>query len=182
MFRACQSLTTLDVSNWDTHNVTDMGYMFDNCSSLLKLDFKNWNVSKVKTFERFLAFTDSLIEIKNYEQWDLSSCENLLAFLQYNGVEADSSSGIHVLNLGGWDVSNVKSFAYMFNNTHLRYINGLNKWNTLGVLDENGNYPGRNFECMFQTCWDLQELDLSSFNTSNVGTGHTFKYSYDTKN
>lgn len=47
MFYSCSSLTTLDLSNFDTSNVTDMSYMFDGCSSLTTLDVSNFNTSNV---------------------------------------------------------------------------------------------------------------------------------------
>jgi len=31
MFKGCSSLTTLDISNFDTANVSDMGFMFLGC-------------------------------------------------------------------------------------------------------------------------------------------------------
>ena len=34
MFCYCKSLTTLDVSKWDTSNVTDMSNMFEYCNAL----------------------------------------------------------------------------------------------------------------------------------------------------
>ena len=34
MFSGCSRLTSLDVSNFNTENVTDMSYMFDGCSNL----------------------------------------------------------------------------------------------------------------------------------------------------
>ena len=34
MFRGCSSLTSLDLSSFNTSNVTDMQYMFYSCSSL----------------------------------------------------------------------------------------------------------------------------------------------------
>jgi surface protein len=34
MFNGCSSLTQLDVSSWDTSNVTNMGYMFGNMTNL----------------------------------------------------------------------------------------------------------------------------------------------------
>ena len=34
MFYYCSALTTLDISNWDTSNVTDMYAMFAGCSNL----------------------------------------------------------------------------------------------------------------------------------------------------
>ena len=34
MFDNCSALTSLDLSGWNTSNVTDMGYMFRGCSAL----------------------------------------------------------------------------------------------------------------------------------------------------
>jgi surface protein len=34
MFNGCSSLTSLDLSNFDTSNVTTMQYMFQDCTSL----------------------------------------------------------------------------------------------------------------------------------------------------
>ena len=47
MFCSCYSLTKLDLSNFNTQNVTDMDYMFYNCSSLTKLDLSNFNTQNV---------------------------------------------------------------------------------------------------------------------------------------
>jgi bacterial surface protein 26-residue repeat protein (3 repeats) (fragment) len=38
MFFGCESLRTLDLSNFDTAKVTDMSWMFDGCESLTDLD------------------------------------------------------------------------------------------------------------------------------------------------
>ena len=37
MFKDCGSLTSIDLSNFDTIKVTDVGYMFDGCSNLTKI-------------------------------------------------------------------------------------------------------------------------------------------------
>lgn len=37
MFIYCSNLTSLDLSNWDTSNVTDMSYIFDSCSKLTSI-------------------------------------------------------------------------------------------------------------------------------------------------
>ena len=39
MFAFCKSLTNLNLSNFNTQNVTNMSYMFVNCESL-----KNYNI------------------------------------------------------------------------------------------------------------------------------------------
>ena len=43
MFYGCSGLSELNVSNFNTSNVTDMGSMFSGCESLQTLDFSNFN-------------------------------------------------------------------------------------------------------------------------------------------
>jgi surface protein len=47
MFDECSSLTSLDVSGFDTSNVTDMYGMFYKCSNLTSLNVSGWDTSKV---------------------------------------------------------------------------------------------------------------------------------------
>ena len=47
MFNNCQTLTSLDLSNFNTSKVTDMSSMFSNCRALTSLDLSNFNTSKV---------------------------------------------------------------------------------------------------------------------------------------
>ena len=47
MFYYCRSLTSLDLSNFNTSNVTDMRNMFYYCRSLTYLDISNFNIEKV---------------------------------------------------------------------------------------------------------------------------------------
>jgi surface protein len=51
MFSNCSSLTSLDLSNFDTSNATNMSAMFSNCSSLTSLDLSNFDTSKVVTMD-----------------------------------------------------------------------------------------------------------------------------------
>ena len=41
MFWGCSSLKELNLSNFNTNNVTDMSYMFSRCSEQLKLKIKS---------------------------------------------------------------------------------------------------------------------------------------------
>ena len=45
MFGACYNLTTLDLSNFNTINVTDMRYMFIYCNNLTTVKVINCNES-----------------------------------------------------------------------------------------------------------------------------------------
>ena len=47
MFRMCYSLENLDLSSFDTRNVTDMSDMFNECNYLKSLDLTSFNTSKV---------------------------------------------------------------------------------------------------------------------------------------
>lgn len=47
MFFCCPSLKSLDLSTFDTANVTDMSQMFFSCDSLTSLNVSGFNTSKV---------------------------------------------------------------------------------------------------------------------------------------
>ena len=49
-FNGCK-FTSLDLSGWDTSNVTDMGYLFQDCSSLTSLDLSSWDTRKVTNID-----------------------------------------------------------------------------------------------------------------------------------
>ncbi len=46
MFYNCSSLTSLNLSNFNTNNVNDMSSMFYNCSNLTSLNSKNKKILK----------------------------------------------------------------------------------------------------------------------------------------
>jgi surface protein len=60
MFSNCSSLQTLDVSNWNTSNVTNMNYMFSLCRSLQTLDVSGWNTSNVTNIASMFGACRSL--------------------------------------------------------------------------------------------------------------------------
>ena len=47
MFSECSSLTSLNLSNFNTNNVTNMEGMFNKCSSLTSLNLSNFNTNNV---------------------------------------------------------------------------------------------------------------------------------------
>ena len=51
MFRGCDSLISIDLSNFDTSSVTNMRGMFAGCNSLISLNLSNFNTSKVTTMD-----------------------------------------------------------------------------------------------------------------------------------
>ena len=48
MFYECDKLLSIDLSNFNTNNVTNMEYMFCRCSSLTSLNLSNFNTNNVE--------------------------------------------------------------------------------------------------------------------------------------
>ena len=71
MFYGCASLSQLDVSNWNTSNVTNMAYMFAGCNAITYLDVSNFDTSKVTNMDYMFEKCDKL-EYVDASDWDTS--------------------------------------------------------------------------------------------------------------
>ena len=63
MFSECESLKELDLSNYNTDNLTDMADMFNGCTLLTNLNISNFNMNKVKNMKGMLSNCSD--ELKN---------------------------------------------------------------------------------------------------------------------
>ena len=62
MFRGCTSLTTIDLSGWDTSKVTYMSTMFENCYYLKTIYVSDkWNISNVTDSEDMFGSCTGLV-------------------------------------------------------------------------------------------------------------------------
>lgn len=76
MFTNCTSLTSLDLSTWNTRSLTDMNQAFQNCTSLTKLNVSGWDVSKVTNMT--LAFAeDRALSSLDLSTWDNSAVTSM---------------------------------------------------------------------------------------------------------
>ena len=57
MFSQCNKITSLDLSNFNTSNVTDMSMMFNGCRSLTSLDLSGWDTSNVTNINMGMMFS-----------------------------------------------------------------------------------------------------------------------------
>ena len=76
MFYNCRSLTSLDLSNFDTSNVTTMNAMFYGCSSLVTLDLSNFNTSKVTVMNQMFWNDVKLKTIYVSDKWNVGNVTN----------------------------------------------------------------------------------------------------------
>ena len=77
MFQECSSLTSLDVSKFDTSNVTDMSEMFYRCSSLTGLDLRNFDTSKVADMNWMFCGCNKLTQITVSNKWVIGSSTDI---------------------------------------------------------------------------------------------------------
>ena len=106
MFYHCQSLTVLDLSDFDTLKVTDMGDMFYRCESLTSLDLSNFDTSKVENMREMFKGCESLRTL------DLSSF-NTSKVEMMDGIFSGCES-LTALDLSSFDTSKVVLMHSMF--------------------------------------------------------------------
>ena len=151
MFYNCRGLISLDVSNWDTSNVTSMYNMFANCSSLTSLDVSNFDTSNVTDMYEMFAECSSLTSL-DISHFDTCNVTNM--FYMFAGCK-----GLANLDVSHFDTSNVMDMRGMF--VHCSSLTSLDvsNFNTSKVSE---------MSHMFGYCSSLTSLDVSNFDTSNV--------------
>ena len=108
MFLSCFSLKSLDLSNFNTSNVTNMNSMFFNCSGLTSLDLGNFNTSKVTDMSSMFQSCDSLksIDVSNFDTSQVTDMNSM-----FQGCYID---GLTSLDLSNFNTSNVTDMSSMF--------------------------------------------------------------------
>lgn len=106
MFYNFTKLTSLDVSRFDTSNVTSMSFMFENCKYLTTLDLLNFDTSNVVLMSNMFAGCEKLISL-NVNLFNTSKTRYMSYMFNY-------CSNLPTLNLSSFDTSNVTTMAGMF--------------------------------------------------------------------
>ena len=69
MFHNCDSLTSLDLSGWNTSSVTDMSEMFNTCYRLTSLDLSGFDTSSVTDMTLMFSYSSKLTTIFVSNLW-----------------------------------------------------------------------------------------------------------------
>ncbi len=151
MFSECQGMQSIDLSSFDTSNVKNMYGMFHNCYSLETLDLSGFNTSNVKYMSSMFYDCYSLktLDLSNFNTSNVESMWGMFSGCQ----------NLQSIDLSSFDTSNVKDLSFMFEGCFDLKSVDLSNFNTSNVKD---------MQRMFYWCSSLEMLDLSSFNTSNV--------------
>ena len=81
LFRGCSSLRTVDVSSFDTSNVNGMSYMFGGCSSLVSVDVSGFDTSSVTSASSVFSGCSSLKRL-DLSSFDMSAAQYMNSFFQ----------------------------------------------------------------------------------------------------
>ena len=106
MFYCMSNLTTLNLSGFDTLNVTDMQSMFFNMSSLTSLDLSSFNTSNVTNMDSMFTNVFSLASL-NLSGFDTSNVTDM-------GSMFANMSSLTSLDLSSFNTSKVTDMGYMF--------------------------------------------------------------------
>ena len=177
MFSFMRNLTTLNLSNFDTSNVTNMRSMFSSMYNLTTLDLSNFDTSKVTDMNSMFSDMSKLTSL-NLPNFDTSNVTNM-------GYMFSGMSKLTSLNLPNFDTSNVTNMQYMFFNMPSLTTLDLSSFDTSQVTNMSGMFLGMskltslnlpnfntsnvtNMKSMFHNMSSLTTLNLSNFNTSKV--------------
>ena len=94
MFNSCYKLTSLDVSSFDTSNVTNMYSMFIYCSKLTSLDVSSFNTSKVTNMDSMFQNCFKLVTIYASDLWSTASVTESSSSMFYNCASLVGGSGV----------------------------------------------------------------------------------------
>ncbi|MBI0120846.1 BspA family leucine-rich repeat surface protein [Lactobacillus sp. M0398] len=163
MFEYCNGLTSLDVSPLDTAKVTNMARMFHSCQKLTSLDVSTFKTSNVTSMEDMFDYCSSLTDLKfgnpgttTFDTSNVVTMKNMFAYC----------SAMVNLDLSAFDTSKVEVFTLMFDNcSRLSNLN-LSSFKITAKTNVSG---GISMDYMFRNCTSLATIDVSHFDTSNVG-------------
>ena len=121
-----KNIVELDLSNFDTSQVTDMQFMFSGMSSLTTLDLSNFDTSRVTDMKYMFRDMSSLTTL-NLSNFDTSQVAYMNSMF--------SGTSLTSLNLSNFDTSKVMKMSNMFFN--MRNLTSLNltNFNTSKVTD-----------------------------------------------
>ena len=159
IFQFCRSLTSLDVSSFDTSNVTDMSLMLYGCRSLTSLDLRNFNTSKVTDMSSMFSGCSGLtsLDLRNFNTSNVTNMN-----MMFNGCSKLTS-----LDLSNFVTSNVTDMGHMFYGCRGLTSLDLRNFKTSKVTSMSN---------MFIDCSGLISLDLSGWDMSNVTTSMNYMF------
>ncbi len=177
MFRGCNNLTSLDVTNFNTSKVTNMSYMFYECKKLPSLNVTNFDTQNVTdmSYMFYGCFALTSLDVTKFNTSKVTNMQGMF----------DNCQALTTLNVTKFDTQNVTDMSGMFESCYKLKALDVTQFNTSNVTNMSGMFWGcrevttlnvtkfdtqkvTNMSYMFYDCYVLASLDVTKFNTSNV--------------
>ena len=177
MFKDCTSLTIIDLSGFDTRNVTDMNNMFYNCNGLQQLDVSGFDTRNVTDMSLMFLYCGSLhhLDVSKFDTRNVTNMKSMFAGCQYleditgldhfNTQKVTDMSGMFYfctaitwLDLSNFDTNLVTDMSSMFKSD-----------NNLATIYASASFvitPSLISNDMFNGCTNLQGDQGTSYNGS----------------
>ena len=151
MFYGCSVLTSLDVGGFNTSNVTNMSSMFRSCLALTSLDVSGFNTSNVTNMGYMFSSCSALtsLDVSGFNTSNVTVMGDIFS----------SCSALTSIDVSGFNTSNVTDMSRMFYNSSALTSIDVSGFDTANVID---------MRAMFSICSALTSLDVSGFSTSKV--------------
>ena len=167
MFNYTQELANIDLSGWDTTNVTSFEGMFSRCN-ITKIDLSGIKTTNVLSAKNMFSNCNSLTSVTLGTDFTLFSCNTAENMFNY-------CSKLRTINgMNNLQLTNANNLASMFANCF-----SLESVDFSGVT-QSGALVDINH--MFMECNKIQSLDLTNFDVSNVTDFSYLFYNCDTLN
>ena len=177
MFGECETLTNINLSNFNCQNVTNMSWMFGKCKSLNNIDLTNINTQNAKDLSGIFYKCNSLANI-NLTTFNTQNVINMTSMFKKCELLTE-------IDLTNFNTQKVIDMSGMFDGCSSLINLSISNFNTQKVIDMSGMFDGcksitninlsnfntenvTNMSCMFCECKSLTTVNISNFNTQNV--------------
>ena len=156
MFGGCNT-AHIDLSNFDTSKVTDMSHMFEACVTE-SLDLSSFDTSNVTNMrEMFLACSAQYIDLSSFDTSNVTDMRQMFAGCITDKENTFYDSEDDSIDLSSFNTSKVTDMSSMFFRCQASFLD-LSHFDTSNVTDMSE---------MFRECKTFF-LDISNFDTSKV--------------
>ena len=151
LFKDCTSIKEMDLTRFDTSDVTDMSEMFYYCEALETLDLRSFDTSNVTNMSKMFSWCKSLksLDLRNFDTGKVTDMSTMFYYCE----------ALETFDLKNFDTSHVIDMSDMFHHCESIKTLDLSSFDTGSVTT---------MESMFEWCEALEILDLRNFDTSKV--------------
>lgn len=119
-FSAKKNIKTVDISEWEMSQATDLSYMFKACEYIEEFKLSDWNVTNVRKFIGMFSLCDNLKTL-DLSKWKTLSAQNMK--YMFNKCENLKTIG----DISKWNIKQVLDFNHMFD--HCRNLScNISSW------------------------------------------------------